>query len=148
MMIKAYMSSFELDGAKQLAKVRDPAFWTYAAVRWHTRYNKFVPFHEGILADTVVIKGKRGVGEITHTAPYAHYQYEGEAYGPSFPVYQNGKIVGYRSLKHKSKHPTGKSLKYKRDRHPNATSHWDQAARSTELPGLIRDLQDYVKRRI
>lgn len=49
----------------------DDAFWTYVAGEWHRLYTPYVPMVTGMLYDTKHIQPKR----ITHTQPYAHYQY-------------------------------------------------------------------------
>lgn len=85
-------------------------FWTFAATQWHRLYMPYVPFKTGTLANTVSISP----GEINHTVPYAHYQYEG---------------VRFR---HNVQH------------HPMAAAHWDQAAEASQLPRLTSTLQSYI----
>lgn len=142
--IDVSVSQVNIGIPEHLNEVRAKRFWTFAATEWHRLYEPYVPYHEGILANTVTIIGGRGNGEIHHTAPYARYQYHGKAYGPSYPIMQNGVIVGYRSPKGLPKHPTGKSLQYKRDQHPLASAFWDKAAQPTQLPKLIRTMQRYI----
>lgn len=114
----------------------DPAFWTFAASEWHRLYSPYVPLGDsGNLRDQVVIKPK----EIEHTAPYAHYQYEGIVYGPNYPITEGGRVVGYFSKG--PKRPTGKMLKY---RSPKASAKWDQVAAATQLPNLVSSLQAYI----
>lgn len=88
----------------------DRAFWTYAATTWNKLYDPYVPMDEGVLKNTVVIRPK----EITHTVPYARYQY----YGTNF--------------------------NFRRDKHPKASAKWDQAAAPTQLPRLASSLQQYI----
>lgn len=88
----------------------DRAFWTYAATTWKKLYDPYVPMDEGILANTVSIRPK----EITHTVPYARYQYYGTIFN------------------------------FRRDRHPKASAKWDQAAAPTQLPRLASSLQQYI----
>ena len=52
--------------------------------------------------------------QITHNAIYAHYQYEGEGFN------------------------------FRRDLHPKACAHWDQAARATEEQAFVSELQAYI----
>lgn len=144
MNINVSVSAININVPAMLDDVRSARLWTYAATEWHRLYEPYVPYHEGMLFNTVTITGGNGKGEIHHTAPYARYLYNGEAYGPSFPIMRNGVIVGYRSPKGKPKHPTGKPLVYKRDQHPLATAKWDQAAQPTQLPKLIRSVQSYI----
>lgn len=135
--------SFELKSANINARgmanklENDSAFWTYAASEWHRLYAPYVPFESGALRDSVTIAPKT----ITHNAPYAHYQYTGEVYGPNYPITQNGVRVGYFSTPNRPKHPTGKRLKYK---NPKAAAKWDQVAAATQTPKLISSLQAYI----
>lgn len=123
---------------KMVDKIRnDDSFWYYAATEWNRLYSKYVPFETGTLRDTVTISPK----QITHTAPYAHYQYTGEVYGPNYPIIQNGVHVGYFSTPDRKKHPTGKSLKYK---NPLASKEWDKRAEATQKRKLISSLQKYI----
>ena len=128
-----------IDLSKALNKV-DDRFWTFAAAEWHRLYTPYVPMDSGTLAQQVVIEPKT----ITHTAPYAHYQYAGAAYGPSFPIAENGAIVGFYSKPGKPKHPTGKALRYRKDQHPLSSARWDKAAEPAQKARLIRALQGYV----
>lgn len=115
----------------------DSAFWTFAASEWHRLYAPYVPFESGTLRDSVTITPKT----ITHNAPYAHYQYTGDVYGPNYPITQNGVRVGYYSPPNRPKYPTGKRLKYK---NPKAAAKWDQVAAGTQLPKLVSSLQAYI----
>lgn len=140
MSIRLELSEIHIDVQRNLNNVRADHFWTYAATEWHRLYSPFVPFQEGALQNTVVISP----GQIEHAVPYARYQYHGEAYGPNYPIYQNGVIVGYYSQPGMPKHPIGKELQYKRDQHPLASKEWDKAAEPTQKPKLVKALQKYV----
>ena len=135
--------TIELESAKINARgmadklENDSAFWTYAASEWHKLYSPYVPFESGTLRDSVTIAPKT----ITHNAPYAHYQYAGEVYGPNYPITQNGVRVGYFSPPNRPKHRTGGKLKYK---NPKAAAKWDQVAAATQTPKLISSLQAYI----
>lgn len=122
-------------------KVRGSAFWTYAASEWHRLYRPHVPFKEGVLYRTVNISGGNGEGVIEHTAPYAHYIYEGMVYGPNVPISQGGFTVGWFSPE-TPKHPTGAMMHYS----GQGSRHWDEAAEPTKKPLLIQSLQGYVER--
>ena len=135
--------SFELQSANINARgmvdklENNSAFWTFAASEWHRLYAPYVPFESGALRDSVTIAPKT----ITHNAPYAHYQYTGEVYGPNYPITQNGVRVGYYSTPNRPKQRTGKKLKYK---NPKAAAKWDQVAAATQKPKLISSLQAYI----
>lgn len=80
--------------------------------------DKYVPYDEGILANTVII----GTNTITYDQPYALYQYYG--------VRKDGthKIVN-RTL----------------TKHPLATSYWDRHMVTAEMPDIIKEAQNYIK---
>ena len=136
MLIQYRIKRVNVDAKKLSHKaLNDRAFWKFAAAEWHRLYKPYVPFAEGKLFNSVQIRPK----EIEHVVPYAHYQYTGQVYGPNYPIFSGGKIVGWRSpLK---KHPTGRALKYK---NPKAAKEWDKAAAPTQMPKLISTLQSYV----
>ena len=52
---------------------------------------------------------------------YAHYQYEGEVYGPNFPITRFGTVVGWFSLPGVKKVPMERQLQYKTD---GTRDHW------------------------
>lgn len=133
------VAEFKLNIPKHLAKIRDAKYWKFAASEWHRLYRRYVPFKEGILYNQVRISGGKEEGVIEHTAPYAHYMYEGMVYGPNYPIVQAGVVVGYYSPK-APKHPTGRRISYR----GTGTRHWDEAAQPTQGPLLIRSMQAYV----
>jgi hypothetical protein len=106
----------------------------FAASEWLRLYKPYVPFETGALSTSVAIEPWK----ITHTAPYAHYQYEGMVYGPSFPLDDGARWI---SPKGKKKYPTGKTLRY---RNPRAAAKWDQAAIPTQQQKLVEALQAFI----
>ena len=127
---------------KLLGPVRTDAFWEYAASEWHRLYKDYVPMKSGELYGQVTIEPKT----ITHTAPYAHYQYEGVMYGPNYPIMENGAIAGFFSMPNRKKSATGRKLKYSHDLHPKATREWDKAAAPTQKKKLERAMMNYLRR--
>lgn len=97
---------------------------------------------EEILADAVRVYVEDGMGIVEYTSPYAHYQWEGKVYGPNYPIFENGKIVGWRSPPHKT--PTGKTLVYSTFPHPLATSHWDKAMMTARGDDLAKAYQEFI----
>lgn len=81
--------------------------------------NKFVPRKTGTLTKSAEIDDD----EIVWTAPYAHYQYVGQVYGPNIPVIIDGEL-GWRSPKGKPKFATGRGITYHT---PGTTNYWDIA---------------------
>lgn len=125
-----------------MAPVRSDKFWKFAAMEWHRLYKDWVPMKEGDLYNQVRFAPK----EITHTAPYAHYMYEGKVYGPNIPLYEGDHIAGYFSQPNRKKKPTGKSLKFSRQYHDKACARWDQAAAPVQGQKLADALKDYLKK--
>ena len=76
--------------------------------------DKYVPFDEGNLAD-YSIQGNL----IVYEQEYARYQY----YGIS---------------------KSGKKLNYQTDKHPLATSYWNEKMWSAEKDDVIKEVQDYI----
>lgn len=130
------LAEINIDVARHKANIRGPAFWTFAASEWHRLYRPYVPFKEGVLYGSVNISGGNSEGVIEHTAPYAHYAYEGEVYGPNVPIMQAGQAVGFFSPE-APKHPTGRMMHYS----GKGSRHWDEAAAPTQLPKLLQSLQ-------
>ena len=138
MIIKLEVSKVNINTERILSKImNNNAFWTLAASEWHRLYKPYVPFDTGSLRDNVRIRP----GEIEHYEPYAHYQYEGQVYGPNYPLYKNGIHIGFFSQPDRPKRKMGRSLKYK---HPRAAKQWDKAAEPTQKPKLISTLQNYI----
>lgn len=124
-------------------RAQSEKLFTYAASEWHRLYRQYVPFREGVLYNQVNIIGEKGEGVIEHTAPYAHYIYEGIVYGPNVPITQGGVIVGYFSPE-APKHPTGKQMTFNTMFSGHASRHWDEAAKPTQLPLLTKSIQAFV----
>lgn len=108
------------------------------------RCNPYVPMLEGPLSQTTVITPNY----VRYLQPYAHYQYYGEVYGPSYPIKKHGEIVGWYSPPGQKKHPTGKKLKYTTDYHPLATSFWDKAMLRDHGDEFRRECEDIIIRRV
>ena len=136
MEIRISLKKFDLKSNEILKAVRGGNVGKYAAEQWLKFYKPYLPINRGELGKNVEIEPWK----VTHIGPYAHYQYVGEVYGPSFPV-QGGDA--FRSPKEKHKHPTGRRLHYK---NPRAAAEWDKAAAPTQGPKLVRAIQDYIDR--
>lgn len=95
----------------------------------------YVPMKSGNLSQGALVDLEGVHYSYGAATDYAAYQYYGEVYGPSWPIKQDGVIVGWRSPAGKgSKHPTGRKLHYNPEYHPLATSFWDKA--------MLRDHHD------
>ena len=83
----------------------------------------YCPKDTGTLEGSPYGASKIGSGKVIYKTPYAHYLYYGIVYGPNFPQYdETGNIVGWKSPK--KKYPTGRKLKYSREKNENAGSFW------------------------
>lgn len=93
------------------------------------KMDKYVPFDEGTLAETVIQNGEptRNVTEntITYIAPYARYQYYG--------VREDGSHRIDPKKRDKSKHPL-------------TTSFWDKEMVSAEMQDVVKEVQNYINR--
>ena len=115
----------------------------YAHMRLATYCEPYVPMETGMLAQNMDITEDY----VEYRQPYAHYQYEGEIYGPNTPVRdENGTVVGYFSPPNQKKNPTGRPLTYSRELHPLATDHWERAAMAARMDDLLNDIAQYLSR--
>ena len=125
---------------KYIGKVRSDILWKAAANEWWRLMTPYVPMDSGNLSTNVKIKPK----EVDYVSPHAHYQYEGRAMGPSYPIKKNGETVGFYSPKGKRKYYTGKTLVYSKSRHPDASKHWDEKAALSQKSKLNKFIQNYI----
>ena len=101
--------------------------------------NEYVPFQQGYLRSSGHIVEP---GLIQWDGPYAHYQYIGEVYGPSYPVKDNeGNIIGWWSPP--QKYPTGRDLQYKT---PGTGAFWFEEAKDTHVNQWIELVRNEVKK--
>lgn len=100
----------------------------------------YVPFDEGILAGSANTATKIGSGVVVYDTPYARYLYYGEVYGPSFPVIENGEIVGWKSPP--KKYPTGRKLQYDTSKNEQAGSFWFERAMADHKAEILKEAQD------
>ena len=71
----------------------------------------YIPFSQGQLRSQVDFPHGISGDEVRWYAPYAHYQYMGEVYGPNIPRKDaEGNIIGWFSPP--QKYPTGRDLQY------------------------------------
>lgn len=102
----------------------------------------FVPYGDtGLLADTATYT----TNEIIYDQLYAHYMYEGVIWGPNIPVFDTkGNIVKWWSKA--PKYQTMRKFEYNTDKHPLATSHWDQVMWSAKEEDITNKVQRFVDR--
>lgn len=101
----------------------------------------YIPFSQGGLAGSVEYpKGIAG-GEIMYNTPYAHYVYKAEIYGPNIPEYDSeGHLIGFWSPK--NKYPTGREMKFSKDKHPQATKEFFEAAKKDHKDEWVKKVKE------
>ncbi len=102
----------------------------------------YIPFNQGALAGSVEYPQGIAGGEIMYNTPYAHYVYEGKVYGPNIPIRDEttGEITGYWSPP--KKHPTGKEMKFSKDKHPDATKQFFEAAKKDHKDEWVKKVKE------
>lgn len=103
----------------------------------------YVPMAEGVLSQTFNISKE----SVRYNAPYAHYMYVGEVYGPNYPIIEDDIIVGWWSPPGKKKHPTGREIKYNKESHPLATKEWDKAMMRDKGDVFLNQVKEILLRR-
>ena len=93
-----------------------------------------------------------GSGEVIYPGPYATYLYYGEVYGPNIPIFDvlasdnpNRKPVGFFSPPNKSKHPTGRQMEYKKDKHKLAGPFWIDHMKQAHMKDIIAEAEGAMK---
>lgn len=103
----------------------------------------YVPMDTGVLSQTVEISKDA----VNYNQPYARYQYFGEVYGPNIPITEDGEIVGWFSPKGKKKYPTGRKINYSKEKHPLATSFWDEVMLRDKGEEFLEQVRAYIEKR-
>lgn len=96
----------------------------------------YVPWQQGILARGAVIAADGS--QLVYQGPYAHYQYEGDVYGPN---YTNGEIFWSGKA---PKAPTGKKLDYHGA--PMRGPKWEKRMLADKSKDLERSMDAHVKK--
>ena len=134
--VKIEVARFRTDKQKALlAMLNDKSVQKESNKILKDYINAFVPKESGALRRSAIVTHEtiswgRGL-------PYAHYQYEGEIYGPNYPIIKGGRIVGWYSKPGVPKHPTGRKMgPYTKGNEwlgypfgysePGTSHHWDE----------------------
>ena len=147
--VKIKMNEMEHTARKKLGGREGMLFLANQAANLMDPY---VPADTLTLATNIRITADGELGHITYNSPYAHYQYEGEVYGPNYPIFDgvdkngNEQIVGFYSPKHKQ--PTGKRMEYSTFQHPLATDHWDKAMMTARKGDLAKAYENHLKGKV
>lgn len=107
----------------------------------------YVPYDTGILAGSASESTDIGSGQVVYgsaSAPYAHYQYYGEVYGPNFLTEVGGEMV-WRSKKDVKKTPTGRKLQYSHEHDPRAGSFWFERAMADHKEDVLTAAKEAIR---
>lgn len=143
MNIKVKMNSFN-QIAKRLGVDENGDVTKYLRDDCDRLMDSYVPMESGVLKNTKTYPSNH---EIKYTSPYAHYMYKGVVYisptlGVSGVPTSNGK---WWSPKGETKIPSGKSIKYRGA--PKRGKEWDKRMKNDRKNDIIRDVENYLKRK-
>lgn len=102
----------KLDIPETIQAVDNDRFWLFASAEWWRLYQPYVPYQTGTMAQSVDLEPKK----ITHTKPYAAYQYN------------------------------GKGFNFRTDENKLASAEWDKAAIPSQQDKLIQTMQNYINK--
>lgn len=109
------------------------------------RYMKpYTPARNMVLSQSAQKDTVIGSGEILQNTPYAHYQYEGVVYGPNFPQYENGILVGWKSPR--KKYRTSRELVYSKSKNPLAGKKWFERMKADHKKEILAGAQKLIKK--
>ena len=151
--VKIELDKFRTKRQQQLLKLlNDPKVQKRINQYIADAIKPFVPKKSGKLRRSVIVGPKsiswgRGL-------KYAHYQYEGEVYGPNHPIIKRGTIVGWYSTPGMTKYPTGRELgvpgEWRGWKFGYTTSgtrhHWDRAFTYQVKLKANQEITRYLKR--
>lgn len=102
----------------------------------------YVPADNLLLAQNVrtYVAGEQGI--VHYLSPYAHYQYEGEVYGPNYPIMDGGEVMGLFSSQ---KETCREEAEVQKVSHPLATSEWNKAMKTARGDDLAKAYEDYLR---
>lgn len=98
---------------------------------------RYTPARNNILYKSAALGTKIGSGHIYYSSPYARYLYYGVVYGPNFPIFEQGQLVGFYSPP--KKHSTGRNMQYDKARHPQAQKLWFEVMKTNHKEQILRE---------
>lgn len=105
----------------------------------------YLPFDKGILEASGKPYPSPGMGYVGWFAPYTHYMYEGEIYGPNIPIKdEEGNVEGWFSPPGQIKTPTGRPLTYSKEKHPQAGPRWVERMMANDGDELLKEVAEYA----
>lgn len=123
------------DGKKTFQRIFGEGTMTFIHKTLFDYCAPYVPMDSGMLSQTVDITPKY----VHYKQPYAHFQYEGLVF-----VDERGSTY---AKKDHSKHATSTPLKYSKDEHHLATSHWEKAMMVAKGDDFCKTIENYLKRK-
>lgn len=94
---------------------------------------RYTPEKTRTLIRSVTLGSKIGTGKLVYPVPYGRYQYYGIVYGPNYPIFENGLIIGWASPP--SKRPTGRKLTYTK---ASARPRWFEVMKANHGTAILR----------
>ena len=110
-----------------MSAVRGPKLGKYAASEWLRLYRKYMPYEPRSTTIEPWV--------ITHSEPYAHYDYEGNVRGPNIPINGGESFFSPKA----PKYLTGTKLRFAK-----GSDHWDQKAIPTQQDKLVSAMQAFI----
>ena len=112
-------------------------------IRWSELY---APFDTGTLAHSPYANRPPQGGQVIYRTPYARYLWHGKVMGPNIPVFEDDSGVPTRffSRKGEKKHLTGKDLKFRTDKNPDAGPFWTLRMKAHHM----KDILEVAKRHV
>ena len=90
----------------------------FLAATWKRYMDKYVPVDQGMLYQTA---DATKPFEVSYIQNYSHYQWEGLS-------------------------KSGKKLRYSKEQHPLAQSHWEKAAYKDNVDNVAKEVKEYLRR--
>lgn len=90
----------------------------FLAATWKRYMDKYVPLDQGMLYQTA---DATKPFEVSYIQNYSHYQWEGLS-------------------------KSGKKLRYSKEQHPLAQSHWEKAAYKDNVDNVAKEVTEYLRR--
>lgn len=94
---------------------------------------RYTPEKTRTLIRSATLGTRIGSGRIVYPVPYGRYQYYGIVFGPNYPIFENGQLIGWASPP--KKQPTDRKLKYTK---PSARPRWFEVMKANHGASILR----------
>lgn len=102
----------------------------------------YTPTLTTVLRKSATLGTVIGTGVIHQNTPYARYQYYGKVYGPNYPIYESGELVGFCSPP--KKYPTGAELHYNTSKAPKAGKLWFERMKADKKTQILNGAKKII----